>query len=311
MPLIPIETTQLTRQFDALIAVDKLSLSVKSGEIVAFLGPNGAGKTTTIRMLTGSLQPTRGTARICGYDVVKEAVQTRRHIGYVPEENSAYYADMSVRTFCKYIGTLRGLSGEHLAQEVREKLAIVQIEHLAKRKIETLSSGQKQRLGLAQALLGDPDVIIADEPTANLDPAGKQQIIALIRSLAKENSDRTFFVSTHILGEAEALADRILILNHGKLVTDSFLETLPENNFHSQTFFVNVSNKETLQQALDSSWAEGVRIVGGGLEIQTKTPELLFKELPKVIVENNLSLLMFRPAKSRLESVYFESTGNK
>lgn len=310
MPLIPIETTQLTRKFDALIAVNKLSLSVKNGEVVAFLGPNGAGKTTTIRMLTGSLQPTRGTARICGFDVVKEAVQARRHIGYVPEENSAYYADMSVRTFCNYIGTLRGLSGDCLAREVREKLTTVQIEHLAKRKINTLSSGQKQRLGLAQALLGDPDVIIADEPTANLDPAGKQRIIALIRSLAKENSNRAFFVSTHILAEAEALADRILILNQGKLVTDSSLEALQEN-FHSQVFFVNVSDKETLHQALDTSWTEDVKVVGGGLEIQTKTPELLFKELPKVIVENNLSLLMFRPAKSRLESVYFESTENK
>ncbi len=309
MPLIPIETTQLTRRFDALIAVNKLSLSVKNGEVVAFLGPNGAGKTTTIRMLTGSLQPTLGTARICGFDVVKEAVQARRHIGYVPEENSAYYADMRVRTFCNYIGTLRGLSGERLAREVHEKLTTVQIEHLAKRKIDTLSSGQKQRLGLAQALLGDPDVIIADEPTANLDPAGKQKIIALIRSLAKENSNRAFFVSTHILAEAEAIADRILILNQGKLVTDSSLETL--QNSHSQVFFVNVSDKETLHQALDSSWTEDVKVVGGGLEIQTKTPELLFKELPKVIVENNLSLLMFRPAKSRLESVYFESTENK
>jgi ABC-2 type transport system ATP-binding protein len=309
MTLIPIETTQLTRKFSALVAVDKLSLSVKNGEVVAFLGPNGAGKTTTIRMLTGSLQPTRGSARICGFDVATEGVQARQHIGYVPEENSAYYADMSVRTFCNYIGTLRGLSGEQLTREVREKLTTVQIEHLAKRKVATLSSGQKQRLGLAQALLGDPDVIIADEPTANLDPAGKQQIISLIRSLAKENANRAFFVSTHILAEAEALADRILILNQGKLVADRFLDQLQQDH-RSQVFFVNVSDRDVLQGALTDNWAEEVRVVGGGLEIQTTNPELLFKELPRIIVANDLSLLMFRPAKSRLESVYFESTNN-
>ncbi|MFX0115767.1 MAG: ABC transporter ATP-binding protein [Candidatus Hodarchaeota archaeon] len=307
---MPIETMQLTREFGSLIAVDELTLSVKNGEVVAFLGPNGAGKTTTIRMLMGSLRPTRGTARICGFDVVKEGVQARKHIGYVPEENSAYYADMRVKTFCNYIGTLRGLSGEQLTREVHEKLEVVEIGHLAKRRIDTLSSGQKQRLGLAQALLGDPDVVIADEPTANLDPAGKQQIISLIRSLAKENMNRAFFVSTHILAEAEALADRILILNQGKLVADRSIDSLQEE-IHSQSFFVNVSDREVLQQALNNNWVEGLRVVSGGLEIETTNPELLFKELPKIIAANDLSLLMFRPAKSRLESVYFESTSQK
>ena len=288
-------------------AVNGIDIYMKKG-VHGFLGPNGAGKTTTMRMLTGSLRPTRGSARISGFDVVNEGVQARQHIGYVPEENSAYYSDTTVRTFCKYIATLKGLSGTRLAKELHEKLSTVKIEHLGKRKIGYLSSGQKQRVGLAQALIGDPEVIIADEPMANLDPAGKQQITTLIRSLAHEDSNRAFFVSTHILAEAETLSDRIIILNEGKIVSDKPLDELREN-YSSQAFFVNVSDRELLQQALSkNSWIQGIKIVKGGIEIKTSEPEELFRELPKVIAARGLSLLMFRPARSQLESLFFEST---
>ncbi|MFX0115620.1 MAG: ABC transporter ATP-binding protein [Candidatus Hodarchaeota archaeon] len=308
--IIAIETTDLTREFGILTAVDRINLQVKSGEVVGFLGPNGAGKTTTIRMLVGSLRPTKGSARIHGLDVVKEGVQARKHIGYVPEENSAYCSDLSVEAFCKYLASLRGLSGTNLKEEIREKLEIVQMKHLEKRKISKLSSGQKQRVGLAQALIGDPDVIIADEPTANLDPAGKQEMIGRIRALAHEDASRAFFISTHILTEAEALSDRILILNKGQIVADQAIHEIKERGT-SQVFFVNVSDKETLQNALlDTTWAAEAKIVKGGLEIMTNQPEKLFKELPKLIAAQELSLLMFRPAKSKLESLFFELTDN-
>jgi ABC-2 type transport system ATP-binding protein len=300
----------LTREFGTLTAVDRINLQVKSGEVVGFLGPNGAGKTTTIRMLVGSLQPTMGSARIHGLDVLKEGVQARKHIGYVPEENSAYCSDLSVKAFCKYMASLRGLSGTRLQEEVREKLEIVQMKHLEKRKISKLSSGQKQRVGLAQALIGDPDVIIADEPTANLDPAGKQEIIGRIRALAHEDANRAFFISTHILAEAEPLSDRILILNKGQIVADQAIHEIKEKAT-SQVFFVNVSNKEALQNALrDTTWTTEARLAKGGLEIMTDHPEELFKELPKLIAAQKLSLLMFRPAKSKLESLFFELTDN-
>ncbi|MFQ5978145.1 MAG: ABC transporter ATP-binding protein [Candidatus Heimdallarchaeota archaeon] len=306
-----IETTALTRNFGTLTAVDEIDLSISRGEVVGFLGPNGAGKTTTMRMLVGSLQPTSGSAKIFGLDVVDQGVQARKHIGYVPEEQSAYCADMKVGSFCKYIASLKGLSGEKLEEEVSEKLEVVQIKHLEKRKISHLSSGQKQRVGLAQALIGNPDVVIADEPTANLDPAGKQDMISLIRSLTHEDSSRAFFVSTHILGEAEAVADRIVILNHGKIVADEALQDLKQN-YASQTFFVNVSDKGTLRKILDDAdWVLETNSVHGGLEIITNDPEKLFVELPKAIATHKLSLLMFRPGKSKLESLFFELTKQK
>jgi ABC-2 type transport system ATP-binding protein len=301
-----IETTELTRDFNGVRAVDSITLEV-GNEVVAFLGPNGAGKTTTMRMLVGALQPTSGSARIFGYDVVNEGVQARRRIGYVPEEQTAYCTDLSVKAFCRYMASLKGLSGEPLQREIDAKLQIVRMKHLEKRKLGNLSSGQKQRVGLAQALLGDPDVIIADEPTANLDPAGKQEIIALIRTLAQDTS-RAFFVSTHILTEAETLSDRIVILNNGKIVADKATQALKQN-YVTQTFFVNVSDKAALQQNLETAdWTVGTRIVQGGLEITTNQPEILFKELPQLIASQKLSLLMFRPAKSQLESLFFELT---
>lgn len=306
-----IETTELKRSFGRLTAVDAIDLNLSRGEVVGFLGPNGAGKTTTMRMLVGSLRPTSGSAKIFGFDVVEQGVQARKHIGYVPEEQSAYCEDLKIRSFCQYMGSLKGLSGEKLEEEVSEKLEVVQMKHLEKRKIGHLSSGQKQRVGLAQALIGNPDVVIADEPTANLDPAGKQDMISLIRSLAHEDSSRAFFVSTHILAEAEALADRIVILNHGKIVADEALHDLKQN-YGSQTFFVNVSDKVALQKILhDADWAIETKNVPGGLEIRTQDPEKLFVELPKVIATHKLSLLMFRPGKSKLESLFFELTKEK
>ncbi len=308
--LLAIETEDLTRKFGTLTAVDDLTMSVRKGEVVVVLGPNGAGKTTTIRMLTGGLAPTKGTAQINGFDVVTEGTNARAQIGYVPEENSAYCSDMSIRTFCRYMGRLRGLSGMILTNEVQEKLSLVQLDQLDRRRIDTLSSGQKQRLGIAQAMLGDPEILIADEPTANLDPHGKKEIIALFRSLVHDDIPRAFFVSTHILGEAEALADRIIIIDQGKIVEDRTLDDIRQAH-HGYAFFVNVSDVKTLNNALDEPWVVDTRFVSGGLEIRTNEPDILMKNLPKIIATNNLALYMFKPTTTQLESIFFELTNNK
>ena len=208
-----IEVHQLTKFYAGHQAVRGISFHVERGEIVGFLGPNGAGKTTTLRMLTGYLPPTSGTARIAGYDIFRESLEARRKIGYMPE-NVPLYDDMRVREYLNFRAQLKGLDGKRTRQRVSEVLDTCGLESVKKKMIKTLSKGYRQRVGLADALVHDPELLILDEPTNGLDPNQIRQIRELIKRLGESH---TILVSTHILHEVEMTCNRVIIIDSGKI----------------------------------------------------------------------------------------------
>ena len=207
---------RLSKSFGAYTAVSDVSFSLAKGQLVAFLGPNGAGKSTTMRMLTGFLTPSSGTARICGLDVASNRVEVAAKLGYLPE-TGALYADMTPVQLLRFFGSARGLSGARLNQLTDAAIEQCRLTEVTGKPIGKLSRGYRQRVGLAQAILHEPEILILDEPTAGLDPNQVEQVRSLLRSLAR---DRTVLLSTHILTEVRALADRILLIHRGRLVHD-------------------------------------------------------------------------------------------
>lgn len=213
---VMIEARNLTKQYGAFLAVRNVSFTVPKGQVVAFLGPNGAGKTTTMRLLTGFVAPTSGSARIAGIDVQENRIAAAEHLGYLPE-SGPLYPDMTPHTLLKFFGTARGLSGARLKERSQAVLAQCALESVADKPIGKLSKGYRQRVSMAQALLHDPDVLIMDEPTSGLDPNQIRGVRALIRELGRS---KTVLVSTHILQEVEPVADRLLFIHDGRLVFD-------------------------------------------------------------------------------------------
>ena len=211
-----IELKQLTKRFAQHTVVDGLSFQVAPGEVLGFLGPNGAGKSTTMKMLTGFLAPTSGTASVFGADICRQTLQVQRLIGYLPE-GAPCYGDMTVRGFLDFIAEVRGFRGAQKLQRVAAVLVQLELEPVQRQHIDTLSKGFKRRVGLAQAILHDPQVLILDEPTDGLDPNQKHQVRQLIKSLAQ---DKIVIISTHILEEVSAVCTRALVIAHGKLVAD-------------------------------------------------------------------------------------------
>lgn len=208
-----IEVVNLTKRFPRHEAVRGISFSVAKGEIVGFLGPNGAGKTTTLRMLTGYLPPSSGSAKVAGHDIFRESIEARRRIGYMPE-NVPLYDDLRVREYLRYRAELKGLSGRAARNRVSEVIETCGLEPMKKKMIRVLSKGYRQRVGLADALVHDPDLLILDEPTNGLDPNQIRQIRELIRQLADRH---TVLVSTHILHEVEMTCSRVIIIDGGKI----------------------------------------------------------------------------------------------
>src|SRR4051794_20662511 len=211
-----IEANGLSKQYGTFLAVRDVSFSIPRGQVVAFLGPNGAGKTTTMRLLTGFVAPTRGTARIAGIDVQADRIEAAQHIGYLPE-NGPLYPDMTPYSLLDFFGQARGLSGVHLRTRIESVLDQCSLESVAHKPIGKLSKGYRQRVSMAAAMLHDPEVLIMDEPTSGLDPNQIRGVRTLIRELGKS---KTVLVSTHILQEVEPVADRVLFIHDGKIVFD-------------------------------------------------------------------------------------------
>jgi ABC-2 type transport system ATP-binding protein len=212
----------LTKRFDALTAVDNITFTVKRGEVLGFLGPNGAGKSTTMKMVTGYLPITSGRASVCGYDVENQALDSRHHVGYLPE-GAPLYGDMTTEAFLGFIAEVRGFAGAEKKQRIEIAVKRLGLEPVFNRPIETLSKGFKRRVGFAQAILHDPEVLILDEPTDGLDPNQKFQVRELIKTMAAE---KAIVISTHILEEVTAVCTRAVIIAHGKLVFDGTPEAL-------------------------------------------------------------------------------------
>jgi ABC-2 type transport system ATP-binding protein len=212
-----IEIQGLTKRFGPFTAVDGISFRVQSGEVLGFLGPNGAGKSTTMKMVTGFLEPTAGTVRVCGHDIGKEARQAKRVLGYLPEGAPAY-PDMTPESFLRFIASVRGFSGDEARRRVERAGEMVDLKGVMHQRIDTLSKGYKRRVGLAQAILHDPPVLIMDEPTDGLDPNQKHEVRQLIRGMAR---DKVIVLSTHILEEVQAVCTRAIIIARGRLLLDA------------------------------------------------------------------------------------------
>lgn len=217
-----IALTRLTKRFGPLVAVDGIDMRVRKGEVLGFLGPNGAGKSTTMKMVTGFLAPSEGTALVDGIDVTKDPVGVKRRIGYLPE-GAPCYGDMTPRGFLNFIADVRGLSGKARADAIAQVIERVEIGDVMEQPIETLSKGFKRRVGLAQAIVHNPPVLILDEPTDGLDPNQKHQVRALIQQMA---ADKAVVISTHILEEVEAVCTRAVVIARGKVLADGTPEDL-------------------------------------------------------------------------------------
>jgi ABC-2 type transport system ATP-binding protein len=211
-----IKTEQLTKRYGSLTAVDNLSFAVEPGEVLGFLGPNGAGKSTTMKMLTGFVAPTSGTAAICSHDIEKDPLPAKTCMGYLPE-GAPSYGEMTVRGFLEFIAQIRGLTGDRRRTRLDDVVERLHLGRVMQQTIETLSKGFKRRVGLAQAVLHDPQVLILDEPTDGLDPNQKHEVRSLIKDMS---ADKIIIVSTHILEEVEAVCSRAIIIASGRLLAD-------------------------------------------------------------------------------------------
>jgi ABC-2 type transport system ATP-binding protein len=221
-----IETRGLTKLYRDLTAISDVTFTVNKGEIVGFLGPNGAGKTTTMKILTGFMPPSSGLAKVAGFDVFEEPMEVKRRIGYMPE-HPPVYPDLTVHEYLKFVGRLKELTGTKLKDSIAQVVETVELAPVVDRLIRNISKGYQQRTGLAQALLGSPEVLILDEPTVGMDPGQIVKVRNIIKSLAGEH---TVILSTHILQEVTATCERVIIINEGRIVADDNLATLVAAN---------------------------------------------------------------------------------
>jgi ABC-2 type transport system ATP-binding protein len=241
---------RLAKRFGPVHAVEEVSFSVERGEVLGFLGPNGAGKSTTMRMVTGFIAPSAGSATVMGHDVVKEPIEAKKRIGYLPE-GAPLYGDMTVAAFLRFVAEMRGLHGQDGRRRMDTAIARTQLEEVAHRPIETLSKGFKRRVGIAQAIMHDPPVLVLDEPTDGLDPNQKHGVRALIDEMAE---DKAIIISTHILEEVDAICTRAVIIAGGRIVADARPEELKRRSrYHNAVrLTVNANLPPKLQPLLES-----------------------------------------------------------
>ena len=236
-----VEIQKLRKEFGPILAVDDVSFTVGQGEVLGFLGPNGAGKSTTMKMITGFLTPTNGTVRISGFDIQEQPLEAKKRIGYLPEGAPAYL-DMTPATFLAFVGEMRGFRGEDLRKRLTETVEKVNLQSVLHQQIDTLSKGFKRRVGLAQAILHDPEVLVLDEPTDGLDPNQKHEVRTLIKNMAKE---KAIILSTHILEEVQAVCTRAMIIAKGKVVTDGTPGDLEERSPNHNTVILAIRGGDT------------------------------------------------------------------
>jgi len=240
-----ISTERLTRRYDTLTAVDDVSFEARPGEVLGFLGPNGAGKTTTMRMIAGFIAPSSGKASICGHDIEREPLAAKRALGYLPE-GAPSYGEMSVKGFLEFIADLRGLSGAVRRNRLDHVIARLALGNVTAQSIDTLSKGFRRRVGIAQAILHDPPVLILDEPTDGLDPNQKHEVRALINEMAAE---KTIVVSTHILEEVEAVCTRAIIIARGRIVADDTPQGLTARSRYHNAVSLQLARAEQFPRA--------------------------------------------------------------
>jgi len=308
-----IEVQHLTKRYGPVTAVDDITFRVEKGEILGFLGPNGAGKTTTMRVLTGYMPATDGRAIVAGYDVFANPLEAKRRTGYLPE-TPPLYPEMTVREYLSFVARIkvgRPMSHAERTQRVNEVMKKTRIDDMANRACGKLSKGYRQRVGLAQALIHEPDVLILDEPTAGLDPKQIIETRDLIRSLA---GDHTIVLSTHILPEVAQTCQRVVIINRGKVVAVDTPENLTHQLKGASSLYVQVDGSPEVIDALRA--VPGVRqvIVADkharlvGYEIETEMQQDVRRDVARAVVDRGWGLLELRPMRMSLEEIFLQLT---
>lgn len=312
-----IKVEGLTKRYARYVAVDHISFEVEKGQIVGFLGPNGAGKTTTMRMLTCYMPPTEGSAEVAGFDVIDKPMEVKRRIGYLPE-TPPLYPEMEVSEYLDFVGRIKGVPKSSLKARINEAMEKCAVTDVRNKEIGKLSKGYRQRVGLAQAILHNPDVLILDEPTAGLDPHQIMETRDLIKGLA---GDHTIILSTHILPEVEQTCERVVIIAKGKLVATDTVENLTSRLQGAETVALEVipsgASADTVRERLEK--VAGVAKVvfkdaKNGLArftVEAEKDRRIRPELAKCVVESGWQLNELRALGASLEEIFLELTGSK
>ncbi len=303
-----IEVSGLTKSYGSHLAINDLNFTINKGEVVGFLGPNGAGKSTTMKILTGFMAATHGTAKVCGYDVFESPIEVKKRIGYLPE-TPPVYLDMLVFDYLEYVAQLKGVEKSKIKSSVNRAIEQTHLGSVQKRMIQNLSKGFKQRVGIAQALVSDPEVLILDEPTVGLDP--KQ--VAEIRDLIKElKGKHTIILSTHILPEVQSTCERIIIINKGQIVAQDTLLNLSKIKSGSRKVKLKVRNSNANISATLKGIA-GVLSVekqNGGVEwtIDTEDNDEVIEQIAMQVIQSKWGLSEITSAKADLEDIFIKLT---
>jgi ABC-2 type transport system ATP-binding protein len=303
-----IEVKNITKIYGQQRALDNISFNVASGEIVGFLGPNGAGKSTMMKILTGYLPQTEGNARVCGLDIVTQSMEVRKLVGYLPESNPLY-GDMYVKEYLRFVAGMHNVGGNKTAL-IDRMIEMTGLGLEQKKKIKTLSKGYKQRVGLAQALIHDPKVLILDEPTSGLDPNQLIDIRNLIKDIGKQ---KTVMLSTHIMQEVEAVCQRVIIINRGKIATDkdvANIQDVMEDEFHYFEFefdkVVAVEDLKSIAGVTNVTTSDH-----GFWIIEAKKGDDIRPALSKWAVNKDITILTMKKSETSLEQVFHKVTKKK
>ena len=295
-----IKVSSLSKVYDTQKAVDNISFELKKGEIVGFLGPNGAGKSTTMKMITGYLPATSGTATVCGFDVSAKPMEVRKRVGYLPEANPLYY-DMYVREYLGFSAGIHKLGGD-TKQRIEDMVEMTGLSKEAHKKIGALSKGYKQRVGLAQAMLHNPEVLILDEPTTGLDP---NQIIEIRELIKKIGADKTVLLSTHIMQEVQAMCSRVIIINNGRIVADDSIAKLQEVNTSQDVLMVtfeSVVSSELLKEL--KTMRSSSQVNDHSWKLTGSNADELRRELMQWALNHNINISSMQSEVNTLEDVF-------
>ena len=301
--IMSITVSNLTKTYGDQKAVNNISFAISKGEIVGFLGPNGAGKSTTMKIITGYIEADGGSAAVCGETVSTNSLNTKKKIGYLPEANPLYF-DMYVREYLEFIAGVHGIANKK--EKIEAAIETVKLKLEANKKIGQLSKGYKQRVGIAAALIHDPEVLILDEPTSGLDPNQIIEIREVIKNLGK---NKTVMFSSHILQEVEAMCDRVIIINRGNIVADDLLSNLQKANAGQQQ--VNIEFKEAVNIGELQSLQDVIKVTqlsGSNFQLSTHNPEIVRKQLLELSLKNNLNIVSLQSENNSLEDIFRQLT---
>ena len=302
-----IETERLTRCYGTLTAVDELTIRAEPGQVLGLLGPNGAGKSTAMRMIAGFLAPSSGSARVCGHDVIREPLKAKRALGYLPE-GAPSYGELTVREFLVFIIRMRGMSPDTGYRRFDEVIGRLQLEDVLEQTIDTLSKGLRRRVGLAQAILHDPPVLMLDEPTDGLDPNQKHTVRQLIDAMARE---RTILISTHLLEEVHALCNRVVIIAQGKLMADATpAELEARSRYHGAVSFSAPGSAvaQEMLGRLPQAAAIEVDPLDGRITVFPKPGERILEPVEALLHQQGLEVSEIQLERGRLDEVFRQIT---